>query len=362
MPDPILTPRRLNRALLARQLLLERSRLSLTDALEAVGGLQTQYAPAGYIGLWSRLEDFRRPALTHALEDRSVVQATVMRATIHMVSARDYWPFAIATRPSREQWYLRAAATQLRGVDMDRAVRRVRDDLADGPRPHHELLAGLAAEGIPRTAWNGLAQLVHLVRVPPSGTWEQRRANRYALAARWLGDPHVEEPEAIVHLVRRYLAGFGPASRADVASWTGLTATALKPALGSIELRTFRDEDGRELIDLPDAPLPDEDVVAPARFLPVWDANLLVHARRTGILPEAYRPRVFNTKTPHSFSTFLVDGAVAGTWRYEEGRLTVEPYDDLTARDRRAVDDEADRLRVWHAPDATEDLRVSGSE
>jgi hypothetical protein len=328
MADLVLTRRRLNRALLARQLLLERSPLSLTDALETVGGLQTQYAPAGYIGLWSRLKEFRRPALTRALEDRSVVQATVMRATIHMVSASDYWPFAVATRPSREQWYLRAAAPQLR-----------------------ELLEALAAEGIPKTAWNGLAQLVHLVRVPPSGTWEQRRANRYALAERWLGDPPVEEPQAIVHLVRRYLGGFGPASRADVASWTGLTGTALKPALGALELRTFRDEDGRELIDLPDAPLPDEDVAAPARFLPVWDANLLVHARRTGILPEIYRPRVFNTRTPHSFPTFLVDGAVAGSWRYEDGRLRIEPFRELTARERRAVDEEADRLRAWHAAD-----------
>ena len=351
MPDPVLTRRRLNRALLARQLLIERSRLSLTDALETVGGLQTQYAPAGYVGSWSRLEDFRRAALTEALENRSVIQATVMRATIHMVSASDYWPFALATRPSREQWYLRAAATQLEGVDMDRAVRRVRDDLRDGPRRQDELVAGLAADGIPKTVWNGLAQLVHLVRVPPSGTWEQRRANLYALAEQWVGEPQIGEDEAIVHLVRRYLAGFGPASRADVASWTGLPATTLKPALAAIDLRRFRDEGGRELIDLPDAPLPDEGVAAPVRFLPVWDANLLVHARRTGILPEEYRPRVFNTKTPHSFPTFLVDGAVAGTWRYEDGRLSLEPFDKLSARGRRAVDDEGERLRAWHAED-----------
>ena len=244
MPDPVLSQRRLNRALLARQLLLERSGLPLTEALETVGGLQTQYAPAGYIGSWSRLADFRRSELTRALEDRSVVQATVMRATIHMVSAADYWPFAIATRPSREQWYLRAAATLLRDVDMDRAVRRVRAELTDGPRRHDELVAGLAEEGIPRTAWNGIAQLVHLVRVPPSGTWEQRRANRYALAEQWLGEPAIDEPAAIVHLVRRYLAGFGPASRADVASWTGLTATALKPALEALDLRRFRDDPG----------------------------------------------------------------------------------------------------------------------
>jgi hypothetical protein len=230
-------------------------------------------------------------------------------------------------------------------------VRRVRDDLADGPRPHDELVAGLAAEGIPRNAWNGLAQLIHLVRVPPSGTWEQRRANRYALAEQWLGEPTIDEADAIVLLVRRYLAGFGPASRADIASWTGLSATALKPALAELDVRRFRTEDERELLDLPDAPLPDEDVEAPVRFLPVWDANLLVHARRTGILPEPYRPRIFNTRTPHSFPTFVVDGAVAGTWRYEDGRLTVEPFEQLPARVRRAVDDEADRLAAWHGKD-----------
>ena len=351
MPEPVLSPRRLNRALLARQLLLERATCSIPEALEAVAGLQTQYAPAGYIGLWSRLEGFRRPALTAALEDRSVIQATVMRATIHMVSAADYWPFAVVTRPHRERWYLRAAGNSLAGIDLDGAAERLRSELADGPVRQEELVRRLEAAGIPKRTWNGLAQLVHLVRVPPSGTWEQRRANLYALADDWLGPASVDVDEATVHLVRRYLAGFGPASRADVASWTGLPAAALKPALAAIELRRFRDETGTELLDLPDPPLPEEDTPAPVRFLPVWDANLLVHARRTHILPERYRPQIFNTKTPHSFQTFLVDGAVAGTWRYEAGRVTLDPLEALTAKTRRAVDDEAERLAAWHAVD-----------
>jgi Winged helix DNA-binding domain len=348
VPERVLTQRRLNRALLARQLLLERARLPIPAVLEAVAGLQTQYAPAGYLGLWSRLDGFRRPALTEGLVDRSVVQATVMRATIHMVSAGDYWPFAVATRPSRERWYLRAARPLLEGVDMDRAVRRLRAELSGGPLRQDELVTRLEADGIPRTAWNGLAQLVHLVRVPPSGTWEQRRANRYALAEDWLGLPAIDEPEAIVHLVRRYLAGFGPAAKADVVNWTGLTAAALTPAFDALELRRFRDEDGRELLDLACAPLPDESTPSPVRFLPTWDANLLVHARRTGILPEPYRPRIFNTKTPHSVPTFLVDGAVAGTWRYEAGRVQLEVFDDLPAAARRDLDDEAERLAAWH--------------
>jgi hypothetical protein len=171
----------------------------------------------------------------------------------------------------------------------------------------------------------------------------------YTLAEDWLGPPSIDEPGAIVHLVRSYLRGFGPASRADVASWTGLPAASLKPALGSIELRTFRDEDGRELIDLPDAPIPGEDTPAPPRFVGTWDASLLVHARRTGFLPEPYRPRIFGVKTPQSFPTFLVDGAVAGTWRYDDGVVRLEPFEPLQARDRRAVEAEAERLAAWHA-------------
>jgi hypothetical protein len=349
MPDRVLTQRELNRAVLARQHLLERSPLPLTDVLEAVAGLQTQYAPAGYIGLWSRLVDFRRPTLTEALVGRRAIQATVMRATIHVVSAADYWPFAIATRPARAEWYLRAARTTLDGVDLEAAAERLRSELSDGPVRHDELVRRLEAAGVPRATWNGLAQLVDLVRVPPSGTWEQRRANLYGLAETWLPRPALDETTARVHLVRRYLAGFGPASRADVVSWTGLSAGVVRSTLADLELRRFRDEDGRELLDVPDAPLPEPATPAPIRFLPNWDANLLVHARRTGILPEPYRPRIFHTKAPQSFATFLVDGAVAGTWRWDDGRIRLDPFDAIAPRDQRALDEETERLAAWFA-------------
>ena len=345
----MLSRRRLNRTLLARQLFLERSTMTIPAALEAIAGLQTQYAPSGYVGLWSRLADFRRERLTEALVDRTVIQATLMRATIHMVSATDYWPFARATRPARAEWYARAARTLLEEVDMDEAVRRLRALLAGGPRRQEDLVEALEAEGIRRGTWNGIAQYTDLVRVPPSGTWERRRANLYALAEDWVGPPSADEADAIGHLVRSYLRAFGPASRADVASWTGLPAATLRPALASIELRAFRDEQGRELIDLPDAPIPAEDTPAPPRFIGTWDANLLVHARRTGFLPEPYRPRIFGVKTPQSFPTFLVDGAVAGTWRYEDGVVRLEPFEPLPARDRTAVEEEAERLAAWHA-------------
>jgi hypothetical protein len=149
--------------------------------------------------------------------------------------------------------------------------------------------------------------------------------------------------------VRRYLAGFGPASRGDVASFTGVPIGTLQPVLDGLRLRRFRAEDGGELIDLPRAPLPPADTPAPVRFLPTWDATLLVHARRTQILPEEHRPRIFNTKTPQSVPTFLVDGAVAGTWRHDAGRVDVEPFGRLDRASTRALREEAARLAAFHA-------------
>jgi hypothetical protein len=151
-----------------------------------------------------------------------------------------------------------------------------------------------------------------------------------------------------VHLVSRYLAAFGPATKADVASYTGLKQAVLKPALAAIEPRELRGETGDVLLDLPGAPLPGGDAEAPVRFLPTWDATLLVHARRTGVLPEEHRPRIFNTKMPQSVPTFLVDGEVAGTWRHTDSRITLEPFAPLEPAAGRALRDEAERLAAFH--------------
>ncbi len=188
-----------------------------------------------------------------------------------------------------------------------------------------------------------------LVRVPPSGTWERRRADLYAAADRWLEPVDVPETEAVDHLVRRYLAGFGPATKGDVASWSGLTVGEVARALGRLDLRRFGSESGEELLDVPDAPLPDPATPAPVRFLPAWDATLLVHARRTGILPEEYRPLVFNTKTPHSVNTFLVDGSVAGTWRYEQGDVELHAFGQVGESTWRQLRVEAEALAGMHA-------------
>lgn len=228
---------------------------------------------------------------------------------------------------------------------MEAIAKRVRSALADGPRRRAEI-----DEGLDSMEWNGAGLWVDLVRAPPSGTWEQRRADIYALAEQWLGPPgDVTPADGVALLVRRYLGAFGPAPAVDIANWAGLPVPEITSALGRLSLRRFGDERGRELFDLPRAPLPDPETPAPARFLATWDAVLLAHARRTGILPERYRPRVFNTKTPQSISTFLVDGRVAGTWKYEKGRVVTEPFEPLPRAAKKELEQEAERLTAFHA-------------
>jgi Winged helix DNA-binding domain len=346
--ERVLTTRELNRALLARQLLLERSTLPLTRAIERVGGLQTQYAPSAYVGLWSRLHGFRRDDLTRALERRRVIQGTLMRTTIHMVSARDYWPLVEAIRKARREWWSRVARHQIEGLDMNKVAAVLRKALADGPKRQKELLDILRSQGFPRMAWSGAGMWLDMVRVPPSGTWENRRADLYGLAEDWVKPTTTSRAKGLELLVRRYFGGFGPASVNDLADWAGLPVNTVRPVVDGLPMRRFRDEGGGELLDLPRQPIPDPDTPAPVRFLSTWDATLLVHARRTQILPEEHRPRVFNTRTPHSVPTFLVHGAVAGTWREEKGRIKVKPFGRLPTKARREVEDEAERLSAFH--------------
>ncbi len=339
-----LTARELNRALLARQHLLARTEASIPSVLQQMGGLQAQYSPAMYLGLWSRMAGLDRNAVTEALHRREVVQATLLRSTIHLVSKADYWPFAVGIRQSRRDWYLRAHKPTRTAAQMEEAAAAVRLSLQDGPLRQADLYR--LVEPALRT---GMGLWLDLVRVPPSGTWERRRADLYGLAEQWIGPPRATEDQGIRLLVRRYLAGFGPARRNEIADWAGLPVNQVAGVLELLNLRRFRAEDGAVLYDLPRAPRPDPDTPAPVRFLPVWDATLLVHARRTGVLPEAYRPRIFSTRTPHSFNTFVVDGAVAGTWRFEHGRVKLTEFAPLDAAVRRELAEEADRLAAFHA-------------
>ena len=231
---------------------------------------------------------------------------------------------------------LEAAAERLRGVLVERGVvsRRELDELLD-----RELRAGI-------DAW------IPLVRVPPSGTWERRRANLYAAAEDWLGPPPadlVAEPDRCVELlVRRYLTGFGPAVPASIAYWAGLPVKTVRRVLERLPLRRLRRADGAELVDLDGMPLPDPEVRAPVRYLPTWDATLLVHCRHARVLPEEYRPRIFTAKMPHSYGTFLVEGSVAGTWRHEDGRIVREEFARLPKRVRAELDTEGEGLADLH--------------
>ena len=316
--------------------------------LQRIGGIQDQYAPNAYLRLWSCLDGFERDALDRALVRRSVVQGTLMRGTIHVVARSDYALFAAGIRRAGQRWWRRVNKVPA-DLDLEPIARRARAFFVGTTRTRAEVEEFLRASGLPGANLWGFARWVDLVRVPPAGTWDRRRADVFALAEEWVGPLAADEEDGLEHLVRRYLAAFGPAPRADIASWAGLKPAHLAAPLERMTLRRFRDEDGSELLDLPRAPLPDPDTPAPVRFLPTWDAALLVHARRTGILPEEYRPVVFSTKVPPSMPTFLVDGAVAGSWRHEGGKIELTPFRKLDRAVLRELRDEGERLAAFHA-------------
>jgi hypothetical protein len=336
-----LPSRQLNRSVLHRQLLLERANLSITDALDRVGGLQTQYAPSGYVGLWTRLVNFERNSLTRALEDREVVQATLMRNTIHLVPRASFWRYALGVRRARRDgWPVIPGAPRV--TDTQEGAELLRQALSDGPKTVREL-------GDLATGFLGRVGLwVDLVRVPPSATWERRRADRLALAEQWVGPEDTTEREGIEFLVQTYLRGFGPAPWKAISAWSMVTITALKQATATTDLVRHKDEDGRELIDLPDAPLPDPESPAPVRFLPHWDTLLLANARHAGVMPEPHRPLVFSSRNPFSMGTVLVDGRVVAGWSFKENAIRIEPFEPLGADAEEEVESERLRLEAFH--------------
>ena len=350
MAGPTLSQRQINRSVLARQHLLSRVDLDIPTLLQHVGGLQTQYAPSGYVGLWSRLVDFERDTLTRAIEARAVVQATLMRVTIHMVAASDYWPMCAGIRTSRREWWTRIAKSRrLNEIDHEGLVAVLRHELADGPRTSAELIAALEAAGFPKPLWEGAGLWIDMVRVPPSGTWERRRADSYGLAEQWLPTRKtVSEADGLRLLLTRYLGAFGPARLADAALWAGVPRARLETVASAMELVTYGDESGALLLDLADAELPDEDTPSPVRFLPTWEATLLVHCRRSGILPEELRTAIFHTKNPQSVGTVLVDGSVAARWAWRNDHVEVDELTALTRARRREVSGEADRLTDFY--------------
>jgi len=341
VPERVLTLRELNRATLARQLLLERKRLSPTAVIERLVGMQAQWPAAPYVGIWTRATSFRREALERELERASVVKATVMRQTLHLVTRRDYALLRAALSETNFPWQSAVAQRLAPGV---RAL------AAAGPITTAEALAHLEREhglkGIDaRRAWRAARVRAHLLHHHETALWNGRPDGRFLA----LEEPETHVPvEARAEILRRYLAAFGPATLRDIVAWSMMHVPELKAALARLELRRFRDERGRELLDVPRAPLPDAGVPAPVRFLPKWDNVLLAFADRTRVLPEQYRKTVIGTNGDVA-QTFLVDGLVAGTWRVDNGRVVAEPFAALSRSARSELQDEAGRLQAFLA-------------
>lgn len=353
----MLDRRALNRALLARQLLLERADLSPVDAIEALVGMQSQAPNPPFVGLWSRLERFDHAELDRLMESREVVRIALMRSTIHLVSARDCLALRPVLQPVVERTFLGAYAKRLDGVDVDAVVPVARRLLEEEPRTARRLGEALL-EHWPDRDPGALGELARarlpLVQVPPRGLWRRSGSAAHTTAERWLGRPLDPEPDADA-LVLRYLGAFGPASVRDVQTWCGLTG--VRPMLERLRARlvTFRDERGTELFDLPDAPRPGPDVDAPVRLLPEWDNVLLSHGDRSRIVDDDLKRRIF-TINGIVTSTVLVDGFVAGAWSIERtgdaATLRVEPFRPLSRAERAAVVTEAERMVALAAADA----------
>jgi hypothetical protein len=354
----VLSPRALNRAVLARQLLLRRADLPVAAAVERVLGLNAQAPNLPYLALWSRLERFSIKDLTAAIEDRSLVRSTMMRATQHVMSVTDFRLVRPVLAPLLRRVQRNAFGRRTTGIDLDALVADARELLADGrvlTRPELGRVLAKTRPGVDPTALGWTVQyLLPLVHPAPSGTWNRRGATPFALAG-WTGICSQATAEDVRQMLRRYLAAFGPATVADARAWSGVSGLGevfeqLRP-----ELKTYADPSGRELFDLPDVPTPAADLPAPVRFLPEFDAPLLAYADRTRLMTDQIRRQVCVGDLVAA--TVLVDGTVAATWTQSRtddvAALTVQPLRPLSSSDRSAVEAEADRLLAFTNSDIT---------
>jgi winged helix DNA-binding protein len=340
--EQVLTVRELNRAVLARQLLLERKRVAPAALIERLVGLQAQWPPSPYIGIWTRTIGFKRGALERLLARGDVVKATAMRQTLHLVTPRDYGLIRAAMSETNFPWESELAkkvAPSIRKLADGGPVASA-DAIAHIERTHS--LSGVSAS----RAWRAARMRAHLVHHHETALWRARPQGRFVA----IDEPEQHVPvEARAELIRRYLAAFGPSSLRDLRQWSMMHVPELKASLALLEpLRRFRDEHGRELFDVPRAPLPDPATPAPVRFLPKWDNVLLAWADRTRVLPEPYRKRVIGMNGDVA-QTFLVDGFVAGTWRADAGRVVTGPFAKLPRAAQREVAEEAGRLEAFLA-------------
>ena len=359
----------LNRTLLARQMLLQRQTRPVVETIEHLVGMQSQVPTNPYVALWSRLTNFGTDELSRMVVERKVVRASLMRATLHLVTARDCLTLYPLLSPVLARTFKNTpfgkGTQHLKPAPL---LNRARTLLDEQPRTLKDLGA-LLHQQWPDYEPSHLAQAVHhllpLVQVPPRGTWGASHKATWATIENWLGRPFDPEPE-LDALVLRYLAAFGPATAADVSTWSGLTGlrevlTRLRP-----QLRIFRDERGRELFDIPEAPWPEPDSDAPPRFLPEYDNILLSHADRTRVMSDDNRKRLM-TRNAVLPGSFLLDGYLQGTWKIERtrnaARLLLRPYSPVPGDQQAALFDEGAQLLALMAADTTErDMEIVADE
>ncbi|GAA2783803.1 winged helix DNA-binding domain-containing protein [Saccharopolyspora taberi] len=355
MAADVLDSQQLNRATLHRQLLLERSALPVLDAVAHLVGMQAQAPLPPYYGLWTRLDGFRPADLADRLLDRSAVRIVLMRSTVHLVTAEDCLRLRPLVQPPIDRDLIRNHPI---GVDHREIAAYGRKLLDEKPRTLGQLRPLLAErwpDEDPACLGYAVRSLLPLVQIPPRAVWGRSGQPTYATAETWLGR-QLDPVPSLEDMIRRYLRAFGPATVADVQTWSGLIR--LREVVRGMELRTFRDEHGRELFDVPDGPLPDPETPAPPRFLPPFDNVLLSHADRTRIMTERHRKRLFEVKNGQLPGTFLVDGFLRGTWEItREGDtavLAVVPFQRMARRDVAAVAEEGRALLAFAEESATE--------
>ena len=365
MPADVLSLRALNRALLARQLLLGRAPLPdagaradrVIETVEQLAGLQAQAPFPPYYGLWSRLAGFRPGDLAELILDRRVVRIALMRGTIHLVSARDCLMLRPLVQPVLDRGLKAIFGKQIEGVDTIALAAAGRVLLEEKPLTFSELGALLAEQWPghpPHTLAQAVRALVPLIQVPPRAVWGAAGQSAHASAEAWLGRPLDANPP-LERLVTRYLAAFGPATVRDIQAWSGLTrirepVERLRPSL-----RIFRDEQGNELFDLPGSPRPDPATPAPVRLVAEFDNLVLSHADRTRVISGQNRKRLF-TRNGIFPGTVLINGFVLGIWRITRARdataLSIDMFEPVSGRDRDAVTREGERLLAFAAPEA----------
>ena len=353
-----ISQRELNRATLARQLLLERAPLSPTQAVEQLIGMQAQEARPPFIGLWSRLQDGRREEMIRAIHDRSLIRATLMRGTIHLFSAADYRAFRPAIQPVLDKG-MSVLGARAEGLDVETVVPAAYKLLSEGPLPFNDIRDRLQAqfpEMNDRALGFAVRMLIPLVVMPAEHRWGYLANSPFGLAEEWIG-PCESPDQALQELMRRYLAAFGPATVSDAQTWLGITG--LKPTFEALrpDLVVIAGERGKEYFDLPDAPRPPGDVPAPVRFLPDFDNLLLSHADRTRVIADDHRGIVYQKGNLRLLPSFMVDGVVAGMWRSERKRkdatLTITPFAPLIPDTKRELAAEGEPLIRFIEEDAT---------